>query len=314
MVPDGAAASGDRQGLGEHVVPLRHPPGQDDGSDGCHREDPSTRGRYPEQRPQRRRAGDRGDHDERQAARGQPVEQVSGIGSQHEDAHDRHEPRDHRGEDRAASEVGHHLLVGQATRVPDEVDGGEIGSHDHGEGSTEDGRRVDPAVPRIAGLPACGDAARGDAAHHRPQAVGHEHGRDGEDGAELPPVAGADHGLVEREARASKHDAQRGDRQRHEQRERDRRVRLREAGPQHDEGEDEPDVVRLPDRGDRVIDHRARTSPPRRSSGDEIPEAGTEVGAAEQRVGDHPDEEDDRRCGAHGSSFPAVVTAVCRGP
>ena len=46
--------------------------------------------------------------------------------------------------------------------------------------------------------------------------------------------------------------------ERHEQRERDRRERLGERGPQHDEAEDQPDVVRLPHRADRVADHRAR--------------------------------------------------------
>ena len=37
---------------------------------------------------------------------------------------------------------------------------------------------------------------------------------------------------------------------------------------------------------DRVIDHRSRTAASLGSSGDEIPEPGTEVGAAEDRVGD----------------------------
>ena len=44
----------------------------------------------------------------------------------------------------------------------------------------------------------------------------------------------------------------------HEQRQRDRRERLRERGPQHHEREDQPDVVRLPHRADRVVDERAR--------------------------------------------------------
>ena len=48
-------------------------------------------------------------------------------------------------------------------------------------------------------------------------------------------------------------------RQRDEQRQGDRRVGLGEAGPQHDEDEDQPDVVGLPHRGDRVVDDLARS-------------------------------------------------------
>ena len=91
------------------------------------------------------------------------------------------------------------------------------------------------------------------------------------------------HGLAEREARAAQHDAEGGDRERHEQRERDRRVGLGEARPQHDEAEDQPDVVGLPHRADRVVDHLAGPLAALGAAGDQVPEAGAEVGAAEDR-------------------------------
>ena len=47
-------------------------------------------------------------------------------------------------------------------------------------------------------------------------------------------------------------------RQRDEEGERDRGVRLGEARPQHHEHEDQPDMVRLPDRGDGVVDDLTR--------------------------------------------------------
>ena len=75
--------------------------------------------------------------------------------------------------------------------------------------------------------------------------------------------------------------------------ERDRRERLGEAGPEDDEREDQPDVVGLPDRPDRVVDDGARTLAALGAAGGEVPEAGAEVGAAEHRVGDDADEQHD---------------------
>ena len=58
--------------------------------------------------------------------------------------------------------------------------------------------------------------------------------------------------------------------------------------------EDQPDVVGLPHRADRVVDDRRagvrpRSAPP----AIEVPEPGAEVGAAEDRVGGDADEQDD---------------------
>src|SRR5262249_35816760 len=67
---------------------------------------------------------------------------------------------------------------------------------------------------------------------------------------------------------------------------------------------DQPDVVRLPDRADRAVDlvpdPLGALALPRQ----EVPDAGAEVGAAEERVERYPDPEDHRAdVGvAHGSA------------
>ena len=87
--------------------------------------------------------------------------------------------------------------------------------------------------------------------------------------------------------------------ERDEQRQRDRGVGLGEAGPQHDEDEDQPDVVGLPDRSDRVVDDLAGTLAAVGAAGDEVPEPGAEVGAAEHGVGGDGEEQHDGDGVAH---------------
>ena len=75
----------------------------------------------------------------------------------------------------------------------------------------------------------------------------------------------------------------RGEGERDEQGEGDRGVRRREAGPEHDEAEDQPHVVGFPHRSDRVVDDLAGSFAAVASPGDQVPEPGAEVGAAEDR-------------------------------
>ena len=173
----------------------------------------------------RRRTDRRQDH-ERQGPRGQPVVEVPGVGAQHEEAGEGDHPGHDGGGDGPPPEVRHHLVVGQAAGVPHQVDRRQVGHHHDGEHAAEDRGRVDPAVHGVAGLAAGRHATRRDAAGHGAHAVRHQHRREGEGGAEVAPVAGAEHGLAEGEARAAQHDAERGEGQGHEQRQRDRRVRL----------------------------------------------------------------------------------------
>ena len=214
-----------------------------------------------DQQDERRRATRRRDEHQRQGLGGQLVEEVAGVGPQDEDADDRRHPGDDGRSDGAAAEVLHHRLITQPAGVPDEVDGGEVGGDDDGEHAAEHRRRVDPAVPRITGDAAGGNAARGDGAGDRAEAVGDDHRRDGEGGPEVAAVTGAEDGLAEGEARSAQHDPEGGQRQRDEQRQGDRREGLGEPGPQHDEAEDQPDVVGLPHRSDRVVDHLRGRSP-----------------------------------------------------
>src|SRR5262249_19050993 len=74
----------------------------------------------------------------------------------------------------------------------------------------------------------------------------------------------------------------------------DRREDLGERGPQDDEAEDQPDVVRFPHRADRVVDECARLRPALRPARDQVPEAGPEVRATEEGVRGHADEQDHR--------------------
>ena len=58
--------------------------------------------------------------------------------------------------------------------------------------------------------------------------------------------------------------------------------------------EDEPDVVRFPDRPDGVVDDGTRAFAAVGATRDEVPEAGAEVGAPEQRIRGHAEEQHDR--------------------
>ena len=60
--------------------------------------------------------------------------------------------------------------------------------------------------------------------------------------------------------------------------------RVREGGPEDDQREDEPDVVGLPHRRDRLIDQIAWRSPAPVAAGQQIPQAAAEVGAAQDGV------------------------------
>ena len=66
---------------------------------------------------------------------------------------------------------------------------------------------------------------------------------------------------------------------------------LREPGPEHHEHEDQPDVVGLPDRADRPVDQLARAPAAVAAAGDQAPEPGAEVRAAEHGVRGHADPE-----------------------
>ena len=87
----------------------------------------------------------------------------------------------------------------------------------------------------------------------------------------------------------------------------DRLERRREAGPEHDEHEDQPDVVGLPHGADRPVDQLARPPAALAAAGEQAPEAGAEVGAAEDGVDRHADPEHD------GDGVGAAHAGSCNG-
>jgi hypothetical protein len=106
---------------------------------------------------------------------------------------------------------------------------------------------------------------------------------------------------VEGEARPPEDDAERRDAERDEQRGHHGLEGDREARPQHHEHEDEPHVVRLPDRADGPVDERASTAAALAGAGEQPPEPTAEIGAAEDRVerGSDPQHAGDGIGGAH---------------
>ena len=98
--------------------------------------------------------------------------------------------------------------------------------------------------------------------------------------------------LAEGEAGAAQDDPEGGQGERHVERRHHRAEGLREGGPEDDEDEDQPDVVGLPDGGQRALDQRPRPLALLGVAGDQVPETGAEVGAAEDRVEGGADPED----------------------
>ena len=137
-----------------------------------------------------------------------------------------------------------------------EEDRREVGAGQHGEHAAERRGGVDPARHDVAGRDARRHPPGRDAADDRAQEVRRDQRRDRERRAEEAPHPQRGDALAERERRPAGDHAERGERQRHVQRGRHRREPGREPGPQHHQHEDQPDVVGLPHRPDRVLDHR----------------------------------------------------------
>ncbi len=249
--------------------------------------------RLPQQQHERPDPTERREQDERERTRRHPVEDVAGVGPEHEYADEGHNAGDDRRHYCSPPEVLDHRVVCQSAGVPDEVHGGQVGAGRHGEHAADDRRRVDPAGPGIAGLAACGYAAGRDRAGNGTHAVRHEDRGEGEDRAQRPPFGRTEEALAEREACAAQHDPKRDEGEGNEERERDRREGLGEPGPEHDQREDQPHVVGFPHRADGVVDERPWSLAPVRSAGDEVPEPGAEVRAGEDRVGTHRGEQHD---------------------
>ncbi len=97
--------------------------------------------------------------------------------------------------------------------------------------------------------------------------------------------------FAEDERRAAQHDAQQHRRQRNVQRGHHGRERCRPGGEQEHDDEDEPDVVRFPNRADGFGDEVAAAAGAR-AGGEHVPDARAKIRAAHQRVEDERDEGD----------------------
>ena len=122
------------------------------------------------------------------------------------------------------------------------------------------------------------------------------------------PAAGAPRGVLEREPGAAQHDPERREAERDEQRREDRLERRREPGPEHDEHEDQPDVVGLPDRSDRPVDQLARPPAAVAPTREQAPERRRRSPRRRRRRTSSPRPEDDgdgvgaRSCGRPGQA------------
>ncbi len=209
---------------------------------------------------------------------------------QYEHSGDRHRTRDDRAPHRAAPEITDEIGATAALGVGGEVHRGEESADHHGHQPTEHRRRVQPTPQHVAGLfprrHAAGRHSADDGAEHERCEQRRRRERRTEPAAQWQRLRG----LAEGERRAPEDDPDRGQCEWYVERRHDWRERRRERGPQHDQHEDQPDVVRLPHRRDRLLDQRARRPSPLVAPGDEVPEAGAEVGAREQRVQRDPHE------------------------
>ena len=88
-----------------------------------------------------------------------------------------------------------------------------------------------------------------------------------------------------------------------------------EGRPGHDEDEDQPDVVGLPDGTDRALDDGPRRRAPLlRAAGRQVPEAGAEVRAAQDGVRREGEQQHDRDDGAHGAGSTVSGGSLRVGP
>src|SRR4051812_28987496 len=283
-------AEAGRQQVGE-LGDAPAPDHRGDGTGGERAQGPSAAA--PEDGKQGGAAEER-EHHQRQALAGEAVEDVASFVVEGNEAGDGEGAGDHGGGEGATLEVALHLLVAGAPGVAHEEDGGEVGAAGDEHRPDQQRQRLDPAGEGVA--VACGGGGGGGArpAHRAHEERGDQRG-DREGRPHRPPLPQADQRLAEGEAGTAQDDPQRRQRDRHVQGGEDRAEGRGEGGPEDDEDEDQPDVVRLPDGGERALDRVPRPLAALGSPRDEVPEAAAEVGAAEERVEGRPYPEDRRR-------------------
>jgi hypothetical protein len=294
----GRGGGTDRQVGAQQVRVLGDSPAGDDRRRGAHGQHLEQAGRQPPQQQQGAEPARPGHDHQRKAPAEQAVEEARRIGPEDRDAGQRHHARREGGDPRPEAEVGHQVVLPADPGLRGEEDGRDEGHDDHREHAAEQGRRVDPAAEGVP-VPPCGYPARGDTARDGAQEEGHDHRGDGERRTGDPLLVGAHHHLAEGETGAAHDDAQRRQPERDVERRRDRGERRRERRPEHHQAEDQPHVVGLPHRRERLVDEVPGAPAALGAACGQVPEAGPVVRAAEHRVRDHADEQDHGGEGAH---------------
>ena len=186
---------------------------------------------------------------------------------------------------RPDGEIALELRIAEAARVADEEHSGEIRAGRDEEHADQE-RDADSASSSPDRPSRCRSARA--PTRPRPATVPMKNGVSTEESAKAasasrrPERPARD--PMEGESRAAQHDPERGQAERDEQGRHDRREGLGERRPEHHEDEDQPHVVRLPDRPDRPGDQGSRALAALAAPGHQGPEPGAEVGAAEDRV------------------------------
>ncbi len=135
----------------------------------------------------------------------------------------------------------------------------------------------------------------GEGADHGAERERRQDRRDREDDVNPALLAGSPGSRAKGVGAPAHDDPDAGDEERDGERRGDRAECGRVGGPDDGEDEDQPDVVGLPDRRHRVMGVVADLVGSLALAGDELPEAGTEVGAPEHGVEREPNEREDER-------------------
>jgi len=159
------------------------------------------------------------------------------------------------------------------------------------------------------------DGSRSDGGEHEAERHRCQCARGPEDATVACTLRGAPEPVrPEHERRPAKDDADEREGDRHVARNRDRGEGARIGGEEHDDHEDQPDVVGFPDGRDGVLDRRALVARAG-ASRDEVPEATPEVRASGEHVEHEPGPEDPPRDVMHGqAALPRPSKTVAHRP
>jgi len=295
----------DRQAAGQQSGVLRDaPPDRDrgDGDGGAHARAVEPAG--PHQCERRDAGGGRGDHAQQARAAGQPGRERGRVRVHHDEPADRDRAGDDAGHERARTEPVAQIVEAQALGVGGHVDGGEMRREDDREHARDQRRGLHPGRERRPGAGADRHAARGDCSDRRAEEERRQDRGQREGRAQHASFAEGHRVPAEGVRRPAQDDSDAGEEQRHVERGHHGAERARERRPEHDQDEDQPDVIGLPHRRHRALHEAAHARAALGATGDEVPEPRAEVRPGEHRVGRQP--RDDERGADLGEAHRAI--------